>query len=135
MAITLCLSFVSATGIYGSDIGSVKHGVVGTGDELLQQNESAWDRFIGMISSDGGILNTILAGAIIGAVLISIIKGGGTTLLGAFIFTIIFWGSWANLFMISQIGGWIPVGIIAIMSGMVTPLFIGGVVGIFSGSG
>jgi len=134
LSVTLCINFVSASGIYG-DIGTVT--------TSIDNDENSTDILLGMIqlSSEGatitsmGLWSIILAAAGGVTILLGILTGGNTQIMGAWIFSAVFWSSWIVLMNLINIESWIPIGMIVIFTAIAIPIFIGGVIGIFSGVG
>lgn len=133
LAVTLCINFVSAAEIYPS--GSVNSGV--------ETGETPSDTILDLIEKDSegthitslGLWSIVGVGTLTITGVIAVLTGGNTQLMGGWIFSAIFWASWTNLMVITEIGSWIPAGLILIMTVLAVPIFIGGLIGIFSGAG
>ena len=136
LAVSLCINFVSAVGIYG-DVGSVDQNPGVDYDE-------GKDTILPLIDNtdfQGNTIDTIDlwaiagVGTIVGTVFLGILTGGNTQIIAGWIFSAVFWTSWLSLMTVTQIGSFIPISITTLATALMVPIFIGALIGIFSGSG
>jgi len=138
LAVTLCINAISAMDLYG-ETGHVSSGV-----DDANYNET--ELFFGLIRTTeqgGKIENEIteigmwgIISAGIGVIgVLTVWVTGSTALLAGWIFSAFFWSSWLNLMAMINVGGWIPAPLLFVATALMIPIFIGAVIGLFSGSG
>lgn len=138
LAVTMCVNFVSASGIYG-DLGNINAGPDVSNKTtymglINQYTTNQGEGYSYELTSLGLWSIVVTAAGAIGFVLY--LFTGNTTMLAALIFSGVFWGSFVGLAnTVFSIGGWMPVGLISIITALTVIPFIGAIVGIFSGSG
>jgi hypothetical protein len=134
LAATIFINFVSTSGIYGdvstigqganintSDVNTTLLGFIQTTEEGSKITElGMWATILSAIGIIGGLIYLVT---------------GDSNMVGAWIFCAVFWSSWGSLFFITEIGGWIPLGITFGATILMIPIFYGGLIGILSGSG
>jgi hypothetical protein len=74
-------------------------------------------------------------GGVVGTVVLGIITGGNTQIMGAWLFSNIFWGSYLVMIDITRIGSFLPDGIIWAATGLMGIMFLGAIIGLLTGNG
>lgn len=80
------------------------------------------------------IWGMIFTGAGLGSLLIAWFTHS-TSVIGVFLFSIVFWASYINMLMILHIGNWIPLDFIGVVTGGIVFIFVGAIIGMLTGSG
>ena len=122
---TLCVNFVSASGIFPVKVES--------GFDINESNRTETLYLIsGQNITDlwGWAAGLVIVGAIIVGWLTK-----STAILGVYIFSVTFWTSYVTMLGITDIGNYVPPDIIFIGSAGLMFIWVGAIIGMLSGSG
>ena len=131
--ITMSINFVNMLNVFPS---TLEGGFV-TGNTTASTYENLTATNSTSYMSMGDIWTIVGVGALIGGIALAILTQS-VTIIGAYLFGLIFWSSYLNVVGILFIGGAITGALVILMSmvtiGMVL-LFAGAIIGMFTGSG
>jgi len=122
---TLSVNFVSAANFFGTNVPS--------GVDLNTSSEnSTFISLTGESTTDLWLLVLVAAGA--GGIVVAWLTHS-TAILGVYLFSIIFWGSYGTMLGVTKIGNYIPAAFLFIATAALIFVFMGAIIGMLSGSG
>jgi len=122
---TLCVNFVSTTGFFDSSVE--------VGPDI---NETSGNQT--MLNIAGYTVDTVWAAlfsvALIGGIALAWITHS-TAVIGVYFFSVIFWASYVNMWGVVNLGNYVPPEFSTIAHASILFLWVGAIIGMFSGSG
>lgn len=122
---TLSVNFVSAANFFNTQTP--------TGVELnTSSTNSTFLTLTGQTTTDLWLLVLVAAGA--GGIVVAWLTHS-TAILGVYLFSVIFWGSYGSMLGVTRIGNYIPVAFLFIATAALIFIWMGAIIGMLSGSG
>lgn len=122
---TLSVNFVSAANFFNTQTP--------TGVELNTSSaNSTFLTLTGQTTTDLWLLVLVAAGA--GGIVVAWLTHS-TAILGVYLFSVIFWGSYGSMLGVTRIGNYIPVAFLFIATAALIFIWMGAIIGMLSGSG
>jgi hypothetical protein len=140
IAVSVMISFIAGFGFFG-DSGDIDPMPVDIDGENPDSSKNLLLDIVDNpdLPADMDLWQLIVAasgvGGVVGTVVLGIITGGNTQIMGAWLFSNIFWGSYLVMIDITRIGSFLPEGIIWAATGLMGIMFLGAIIGLLTGNG